>query len=60
MNNKTIGIIVCVVGVIILLVSLLADAIGIGGSAGIGTYQIIGAVLGAVIAVVGAYLIFRK
>jgi hypothetical protein len=60
MNKKTMGIIVCAAGIILLAVSLLADAIGIGGSAGFGTNQILGAVAGVVIAAGGAFFIVKK
>ena len=60
-NKKTIGIALLVVGVIVLIVSLAADAIGIGGAVGaFGYKQIIGAVVGVVVAVVGFVLYSRK
>ena len=46
------GVIVLVIGILLLLVSLLADTFGFG-NAGFGTRQIGGAVAGAVIAVIG-------
>ncbi len=59
-NKKTIGIVLVVVGILLLILSLAADAIGIGGSPGIGYKQILGAVAGVVIAVVGYVLMSRK
>jgi hypothetical protein len=47
------------VGIVLLLVSLLADVLGIGGYPGIGFKQIAGAVVGAVIAIIG-FIIRRK
>jgi len=59
MAKKGLSLILIVVGIIILLSSLLADMIGIGGYPGIGYKQIIGAIVGAVIAVTG-FIIPRK
>ncbi len=59
-NKKVIGIALLVVGVILLVVSLAADSLGIGGSPGIGYKQIIGAVAGVVVAAVGYVLMSRK
>jgi uncharacterized RDD family membrane protein YckC len=55
MNKKTLGIIAAVVGIIVLLVSLLANQLGLG-SPGFGIKQIIGTVLGAVVAILGIVL----
>ena len=59
-NTKTIGIASLVIGVILVIGALAADAIGIGGAAGFGYKQIIGAVVGVVVAVVGFVLYSRK
>lgn len=59
-NRKTLGTIVFVVGIVILALFLLADAIGIGRTAGFGRDQIVGAIVGAIVAIVGAVLIFRE
>jgi len=59
MQKKGLSLIVIVVGIILLLVSLLADVLGMGGYPGIGFKQIIGAVGGAVIAIIG-FMIGRK
>ena len=59
-NTKTIGIASLVVGVILVIGALAADVIGIGGAAGFGYKQIIGAVVGVVVAVVGFVLYSRK
>jgi hypothetical protein len=58
-NQKTIGIALLVVGVVLLIGSLAADAIGIGGMAGFGYKQIVGAVVGVIAAVVG-YVLYSK
>jgi hypothetical protein len=60
MNNKQLGIALLVIGVIILLLSLLANSIGIGGAPGFGYKQIAGTVVGAIIAIVGYVLFSRK
>jgi hypothetical protein len=53
MPIKTVGSVVLVFGILILLASLFADSIGIGGSPGFGPGQIIGLIVGPVIAFVG-------
>jgi hypothetical protein len=58
--KKTVGTILLVVGVAVLLVSLAADPLGLGGNPIFGRNQMIGAVVGAVVAIVGAVLRFRK
>ena len=60
MDKKQLGIVLLVVGVIILLVSLLADTIGIGGAARFGYRQIAGAVVGVILAIVGYFFFSRK
>ena len=59
-GKKTTGIVLLVVGIVILLLSLIADPIGIGGSPGFGAYQIVGAIVGAVVAIVGLVLTLQK
>lgn len=59
-NQKTIGIALLAGGAVLLIGSLAADAIGIGGVAGFGYKQIIGAVIGVIAAVVGYVLYSRK
>jgi hypothetical protein len=59
-NKKSIGIALLVVGAVLLIGSLAADAIGIGGVAGFGYKQITGAVIGVIAAVVGYVLYSRK
>ena len=59
-NKKSIGIALLVVGVVLLIGSLAADAVGIGGAIGFGYKQIIGAVAGVIVAVVGFVLYSRK
>ena len=59
-NKKTIGTVLLVAGVILLIVALAADALGVGGAVGFGYKQIIGAVAGVIVAVVGFVLYSRK
>ncbi len=59
-NKKTTGIVLLVVGIIVLLISLLADVLGVGTWSGFGYYQIGGAVAGAIVAVVGLVLTLKK
>ena len=57
MNNKTIGVALIVIGVVLLIGSLAGDMIGIGNFAGFGRYQIVGIILGVVVA--GAGFVMR-
>ena len=59
MGKKGLSLLLIVVGIIILLVSLLADVLGIGGYPGIGYKQILGAIVGAVISIIG-FILYRK
>ena len=59
MGKKGLSLILIVIGIIILLVSLLADMIGIGGYPGMGYKQIIGAIVGGVISIIG-FILYRK
>ena len=59
MNMKTIGYVVLAVGVIAALVSVLADAIGIGSDDGFGSQQLTLLIVGLIVAGVGGYLSFR-
>jgi hypothetical protein len=58
-NQKTIGTILLIVGVILLIASLTADMIGIGGVPGFGYKQIVGTVVGVIAAVIG-YVLYSK
>jgi hypothetical protein len=59
-NKKTIGIVLLAVGAVLLIVSLVADVIGIGGAAGFGYKQTIGVIAGVVVAVTGFVLYSKK
>jgi hypothetical protein len=55
MSKKTIGVILIFLGVMLAIVSLAADVIGIGNGLGIGWKQILGAVVGVLVAFGGAW-----
>ena len=58
-SKKMAGIVLLVVGVVVLILALTADMIGIGGFSGFGRFQIVGAVVGAIMAVAGLVLTLR-
>ncbi len=60
MEKRTLGIVLLVVGIVVLIVSVAADAIGLGGSPGFGYKQAAGTVVGVIAAVVGAILMRRS
>lgn len=61
MSTKSIGYALIVLGAIVLVVSLLADVIGVGQHPWeIGWVQYLGAAIGLIIAVVGAVFAMRK
>jgi len=59
-GNKTVGIVLLVVGVVILVLSLVTDIIGLGGVPGFGYKQILGTVVGAFVAITGLGLTSKK
>jgi len=59
-SKKTVGIVLLVVGIVVLLLSLGADVIGLGGWLGFGPRQIVGTVVGAIVTVVGLFLTLKK
>ena len=59
-GKKTLSIVMLVLGIVLLILSLAADAIGLGGSAGFGGVQIAGILVGALAAVVGLLMTLRK
>ena len=58
--KKTLGLVLLVVGIAVLVLSLAADPLGIGGNPIFGRNQIIGTVAGAIAAVVGLVLRRKK
>ena len=59
-GRKMMGVVLLVIGAMILALSVLADLIGIGGVSGVGPDQVVGAVVGAIVAVVGLVLIRKE
>ncbi len=59
MTNKTGPILVLVIGIGLLVVSLLADVIGVGDDPGFGNQQTTGTVVGVFITAVGLYLTLK-
>ena len=60
MSKRTMAMILIVLGGILLIVSLAADSLGIGGAPGIGWKQLSGAGLGVILAIVGIWLLRRE
>ena len=60
MSKKMFGVMFIILGVIVLVVSLAADALGIGTRTGIGWKQILAAVISALVALLGVFLAFRN
>ena len=61
MSQKSIGMVLMIIGVIALAVSLLADFIGIGKfPSAMGPYQLLAAAVGLIIAVIGGIIYFRR
>ena len=58
--SKWVSILVIVIGVLILVVSVGADYFGIGNSSGFGLKQILGAAIGIIAIIVGAWFAARK
>jgi uncharacterized membrane protein len=56
MSKRTLGVVLIILGLVVLVVSLAADPLGIGNGTGFGWKQILGSVVGALVAVVGAWL----
>jgi hypothetical protein len=59
-SRKALGIIVAVLSVALIIISALADVIGIGAGDGFGIRQIAGVVVGAFGAVFGGFAAFRE
>ena len=59
-GKKTTGMVLLVAGVVIVIVSVAADYIGMGGFPGFGYKQITGTILGIVMIVVGLALLPKR
>jgi hypothetical protein len=55
MSKRTIGMGLIVLGVLVLIGSLGADVVGLGGAPGIGWKQWVGAGIGLIVAIAGAW-----
>ncbi len=60
MSARWVGIILMLVGLIVALVFVLADAIGIGDMEGFGPNQVLGLVVGLFLIAVGGFLYLRR
>jgi len=61
MSKRNLGIALIVVGVLVILISLLADTLGVGSQPAIfGWKQILGAVVGAAIGIGGFFFMRQK
>jgi hypothetical protein len=56
-RKKTIGWVLLGGGIILLILSLLADVLGVGGTPGFGYKQILGAIVGVVAAIRGYFVV---
>lgn len=54
LKERTVGLVSVVVGVLLVLLGLTADAIGVGASPGVGAWQIAVLAIGAILLVFGA------
>lgn len=59
-NRRMVAWILLVGGTVLLVLSLLADALGIGRGPGFGWAQIVGVLVGLACAIVGGWLAFRR
>lgn len=59
-NKQVVALILFLGGLVVLILSLAADAVGIGRGPGFGWAQVVGTIVGVGIAAVGAWLSLRK
>jgi len=59
-RKKKIGLVLLIIGIVFLIISVAADAIGLGNDPGFGYQQWAGTAAGAVVAIVGAILMRLK
>ena len=60
MSKRTLGIVLIVLGLLLVVVSLAADVIGLGNGTGLGWKQLLGAAVGVVVMLGGAWWMGRK
>lgn len=56
-KKRTIGLVLLIVGIVVLVASGAADAIGLGNSPGFGYKQVVGIAAGAIAAIAGAIIV---
>ena len=59
-KKRTIGLVLLIGGIVFLIISVAADAIGLGMDPGFGYQQTSGTAAGAIVAIIGAILMRRK
>ena len=59
-HKRTIGLALLIGGIIVLIISVAAEAIGLGSDPGFGYQQMAGTAAGAIVAIVGAILMRRR
>ena len=59
-NIRTLGVILLVIGVMLLVLAIGADAIGLGQTRAFGFKQVAGAVVGVLLATIGSLLVLQK
>lgn len=60
MTNRTISLVLIIGGALLLIVSLIADLIGLGSYPGLNWAQLTGAAVGLVVLIVGVWFVMRK
>ena len=60
MSKRTIGLIVLVAGLLLVILSITADAVGIGAEPGFGWKQTLGVILGVLVAAAAAWWTWKK
>ena len=60
MSKRTMAYLVIALGAVVLIISLAADSLGIGGAPGIGWKQLTGAPVGLIVMIYGVWLALRK
>ena len=60
MSQRSVSLALACAGVLLLLVSLAADPLGIGGAPGFGWKQILGSLLGSALAITGGLRLRRQ
>ena len=59
-NIRTLGVILLAIGVMTLVLAIGADVIGLGQTHAFGFKQIVGALVGILVATIGSFLVLQK